>query len=106
MTQQSTPEILTERTHQPFLKGTECSSKIYTDQTGQFPATSSRVYEYIMITYDYYSNSILAEPIKSRTILHINNAYQKMRKFLCSRVLTPKTCVLDNECSKVLKEYM
>ena len=29
-----------------------------------------------------------------------------MRKLLCSRGLTPRTHVLDNECSKVLKEYM
>ena len=29
-----------------------------------------------------------------------------MRKLLCSRGLTPKTHILDNECSKVLKEYM
>ena len=59
-----------------------------------------------MIAYDYDSNNILAEPIKSRTSLHIKNAYQKMRKLLCSRGLTPRTHVLDNECSKVLKEYM
>ena len=59
-----------------------------------------------MIAYYYDSNTILAEPIKSITSLHIKNAYQKTRKFLCSRGLTPKTHVLDNECSKVLKEYM
>ena len=59
-----------------------------------------------MIAYDYDSNNILAEPIKSRTRLHIKNAYQTMRKLLCSRGLTPNTHVLDNECSKVLKEYM
>ena len=29
-----------------------------------------------------------------------------MRKLLCSRGLTPRTHVLDNECSKVLKKYM
>ena len=29
-----------------------------------------------------------------------------MRKLLCSRGLTPRTHVLDNECSKVLKENM
>ena len=45
MTQQPPPEILTERTHQIFLKVTECSSKIYTDQTGRFPVTSSRGYK-------------------------------------------------------------
>ena len=103
MTQQSSPEIRTERTHQLFLKVTECSSKIYTDQTGRFPITSSRGYKYIMIAYDYDSNKILAEPIKSRASLHINDAYQKMRKLLCSKGLTPRTHVLDNECYKVLK---
>ena len=106
MTQQSPPEILTEQTHQLFLKVTDCSSKIYTYQTGRFPVTSSRDYKYIMIAYDYDSNNILTEQIKSRTSLQIKNAYQKMRKFLCSRVLTPKTHVLYNDCSKVLKEYM
>ena len=59
-----------------------------------------------MIAYDYESNNILSEPIKSRTSLHIKDAYQKMRKLLCSRGLTPRTHVLDNECSKVMKEYM
>ena len=97
MTQQSPPEILTEGTHQLFLKVAECSSKIYTDQTGRFPITSSRCYKYIIIAYDYDSNNILAEPIKSRTILHIKNAYQTMRKLLCSRGLSPRTHVLDNE---------
>ena len=29
-----------------------------------------------------------------------------MRKLLCSRGLTPRMHVLDNECSKVLKEYI
>ena len=104
MPQQSPPEILTERTHQLFLKVTECSIKIFTDQTGRFPITSSRGYKYIMIPYDYDSNNILAEPIKSITSLHIKDAYQKMRKLLCSRGLTPRTHVLDNKCSKVLKK--
>ena len=102
-TQQSPPEIIILRTHQIFLKVTECSSKIYIDQTGRFPVTSSCGYKYIMIAYDYDSNNILAEPIKSRTSLHINNAYQTMRKLLWSRGLAPKTHVLDNECPKFLK---
>ena len=80
--------------------------QIYTDQAGRFPITSSCGYKYIMIAYDYDSNNILAEPIKSRTILYIKDDYHKMRKLLCSRGLTPRTHVLDNECSKVLKEYM
>ena len=87
MTQQSPPEILTDRTHQLFLKVTECSNKIFTYQTGHFPITSSFGYKCIMIAYDYDSNNILAEPIKSRTSLHIKDAYHKMRKLLCSRGL-------------------
>ena len=63
MTQQSPPEILTERTHQLFLKVTECSSKIYTDHIVRFPITSSRGYKYIMIAYDYDSTHIPAEPL-------------------------------------------
>ena len=41
-TQQEPPDILTKRMNQIFLKVTECSNKIYTDQKGYFPVTSSR----------------------------------------------------------------
>jgi hypothetical protein len=43
------------------------AGQIYTDQTGRFPVVSSKGTKYIMILYDYYSNSILAQPIKDRT---------------------------------------
>ena len=105
-TQQELPEILTKQTNQLFLKVTKFPNKIYTDKTGRFPVTSSQGYKYIMIAYDYDSNNILAEPLKSSTSLHIKNAYHKMRKLLCSRGRTPKMHVLDNEYSEVLKEYM
>ena len=38
--------------------------KIYTDQTGGVPTTSSRGYKYILILYNQDRNSILAEPLK------------------------------------------
>ena len=60
MTQQSPPEIRTERTHQLFLKVTERSRKIFTDQTGRFPIISSRGYKYIMISYYYESYFIIS----------------------------------------------
>jgi hypothetical protein len=43
------------------------AGQIYTDQTGRFPVVSSRGNKYIMILYDYDSNTILAKPIKDRT---------------------------------------
>ena len=39
MNRQSHPEILAEQTLQLFLKVTECSRKIYTNQTGNFNVT-------------------------------------------------------------------
>ena len=88
------------------MKVTELSNKIYTDQTGRFPVTSSRWYKYIMIAYDYDSNNILAEPLKSRTGLNIKTPTKKIRQLLISRGLTPQIHVLDNECSQILKDYM
>ena len=41
--------------------------RVYTDQTGRFPVTSSRGHQYVMVMYDYDSNSILTEPLKNRT---------------------------------------
>ena len=74
-TQHEPQEILTKITNQIFLKVTEFSNKIYTDQTGHFQVTSSHGYKYIMIAYDYDSNNIWSEPLKSRTSLHIKNEY-------------------------------
>jgi hypothetical protein len=54
------------KTNQIFVKTIETTGQIYTDQTGGFPVTSSPGYKYIMVLYDYDSNAILAEPMKSR----------------------------------------
>ena len=59
-----------------------------------------------MIAYEYDSNNIMAIPLKSRTGLHIKNAYQKIRNLLTSRGLQPQMHILDNECSTLLKDYM
>eukprot|EP00957_Ditylum_brightwellii_P160341 12205508-Ditylum_brightwellii.AAC.1 len=51
--------------------------KIYTDQTGQFPAVSSRGNRYITVIYAYDANCILVEPMKNRTECSIIEAYEK-----------------------------
>ncbi len=100
-----TPEPITKRTNQVFLKVTEFSNKIFTNQTGRLHVTSSRGYKYIMIAYDCGSNNILAEPLKSRTGLSNKNTYHKIRHLRISRGLTPQTHIFDNECSQVLQTY-
>ena len=54
------------QSHEVFLPVMEFSSKVSTDQTGQFPITSARVYKYMMVAYAQDSNAIMIEPIKSR----------------------------------------
>lgn len=99
-------ENITERTDHVFLKVTDLINKVYTDQTGRFPVTSSRGNKYIMVAYEYDSNTIHAEALKSRTGNSIKQAYQIIRDLLVHRGLSPKIHILDNECSQILKEYM
>jgi hypothetical protein len=86
--------------------GIEQTGKIFTDQTGKFPAFSSRGYNYILVLYDYDSNAILAEPIKSRKQDEIVKAYKALHAYLTKRGLRPKLQKLDNEASKLLRDEM
>ena len=49
----------------------------FSDQTGRFPVTLSKGNTYIMIMYDYDSNNILGEALKSRTGDEILRAFTK-----------------------------
>ena len=75
----------------------------YSDQTGRFPYKSSQGNEYIMIVYDYNSNAILCEPLKSKAAAVIRNGWGKIHKKLCKRGVAPELYILDNEISKKLK---
>jgi hypothetical protein len=57
------------------------------------------------ILYDYDSNAILAQPIKDRTAPELLKAFQVMEQELVARCLKP-LMKLDNEASKLLKDYL
>ena len=61
-----TDNQLSIRTHWVYMEPIELTGQIYSDQTGKFPITSSRVSKYIMIVYDFDSNAILYELLKSK----------------------------------------
>jgi hypothetical protein len=82
------------------------AGQIYTDQTGRFPVVSSKGNKYIMVLYDYDSNAILAKPIKDRTAPELLKAFQFMEQDLVAKGLKPKLMKLDNEASKLLKDYL
>ncbi len=60
----------------------------------------------MLILYDYDSNYIHVEPMKSKTGPAILAAYKKAHVLLSSRGLRPQLQKLDNEASQALKEYM
>jgi hypothetical protein len=75
------------------------AGQIYTDQTGIFPVILSKGNNYIMISYYYDSNAILAQPIKDHTAPELLKAFQIMEQELVARGLKPKLMKLDNEAS-------
>jgi hypothetical protein len=59
-----------------------------------------------MILYDCDSNAILAQHIKDCTAPELLKAFQFMEQELVARGLEPRLMKLDNEASKLLKDYM
>ena len=58
---------LDERENYIAFKVIDLEHKVYTDQTGRFPTTASTGAKYVLVLYDDDTNSILAEPLKSKT---------------------------------------
>ncbi len=89
---------VTTPTNAVFASIFEPTGQIYTDQTGRFPAASSKGTKYVMILYDYDSNA--------RQEAELVRAYSKLHTYLTSRGLKPRLQRLDNEAPAALKSYM
>ena len=83
-----------EYTNIVFLKTVDLTGNIYTYKTGRLPVTSSKVNKYILVAYQYDSNTIHAETLKTRSGLDLNTAYQKIRSLWTNRGLKPKLHIL------------
>ena len=62
--------------------------------------------QYIFVLYDYDSNAILVEPMKSRSDADMEKAYNKLYDYLTDRGLKPKFNVMDNEASTTIKKLL
>ena len=102
----SRPTPITDRTHTLFVDLHDVTGKLQSDQTGRFPTTSVSGNSYLMILYDYDSNYIHAEPLKSRSGPHIVAAYDTAHSLLVKRGFKPRLQRLDNEASAALLQYM
>ena len=74
-----------------YLKVFDATKKsMYSDQTGQFPITTSWGHKYLMVACKLNCNYIDAEPIKSRKTKDIIDAYQKIhRRWKGTSIISP-----------------
>ena len=87
----------------------QLSSKAYSDLTGKFPHRSSQGNQYILTVYDYDSNAILVECLKSRQAAEITRGWKHTHQHLLTRGRAPSIYILDNKISNdfrnALKKY-
>jgi hypothetical protein len=102
MTTPPSPPELPVRTHFVYPIVIDITGKIFSDQTGCFPVTSSRGHKYIMIVYDYHSTAILAEPLKNRSEGELVRAISRIHAYLTAHGLKPQLQKLENECPAAL----
>jgi hypothetical protein len=81
-------------------------NQIYTDLTGRFPTTSLSGNRYILILYDYESNSVLSAPMKNRGDKEMVRAFDLLSQSPIIRGLKPSLQLLDNKASLALRNYL
>ena len=92
----------TSISNEVHIKTTQIS-KLYTDETGRFPATSRTGNQYIMVEYHCDANEIIAVPFKSRKDKDRIVAYNSIMQRLKDRNMLVNPQILDNEASKEYK---
>jgi len=94
------------RSHFVYAEACTVTGQVYTDQPGKFLVSSTSGNQDLLVLYDYDSNAILAEPMKSKSGPEIVRAYKTLHAQLVNRGLKPQLQKLDNEASKALQDYM
>ena len=59
-----------------------------------------------MVAYDYDSNTIHAKPMKNRSGPELLKGHPTIHNLLSECGLAPKMNYIDNECPKVLQQFM
>ena len=77
--------------------------KTYIDLTGRFSNQSSRGHNYIFLTYNYDSNTILVKAIPNREIDTIISAWKSIHYRLQQHGIIITRYILDNEYSSAFK---
>ena len=83
----------------------ESMQKIYTDQTGRCPKTSSNGYKYRFVSYASDANAILVEPIKNRSAGELVRVHDTIIQFLTQKECKTNMHYLVNEAPQSIKVY-
>jgi hypothetical protein len=105
ITAPETDMIQEEKCHYVYATTLE-TNQIYSDLTGRFPTTSLSGNKYILILYDYDSNSFLSTPMKNRSDKEMAREFDFLIQSLILRGLKPRLQRLDNEASLALINYL
>ena len=90
--------------HDACIKIHSVTETMYTDQTGRFPATSTRGNQNIMVLVEVDGNYIDTEPMKNKTEGSIIKAYLILWAQLTALgTVRPRMHLLDNEASAAFK---
>ena len=92
-----------KRNNELYSKIIQLNRKVCSDQTGRFPAASSKGNKRVMVVYDHDSNAVLAKPLKSKAALERLKAVQEIHAHSNQKGVCPKTRAMDNECSALVK---
>jgi len=87
-----------------YIKIHNAAETVHSDQTGRFPATSSRGNQYVMVLVEVDGNCIDAEPLKNKSEGAMIKAYLVLWQRLTAQgTVKPMTHILDNEASAAFK---
>ena len=87
-----------------YIKVHNATETMHSNQTGRFPATSSKGNQYVMVLVEVDENFINAEPMKNRSEGAMIKAYQTLwTRLTASGTVKLKTHILDNEASAEFK---
>ncbi len=88
-----------------YIKDHHANDTMYSNQTGRFPATSSRGNQYTMVLVEVDGNYIDAEPMKNRSAGSMTTTYQTLWQWITeSGSIKPTTHILDNETLAEMKQ--
>ncbi len=100
------PEAMTRarKMKDEYIKIHNASKTMHSDQTGRFPATSSRGNQYIMVLVEVDGNYIDAKLMKNKTEGSMIKAYLALwARLTASGAVKPITHLLDNKALAAYK---